>query len=105
MAEFGEEAGGPDPHLSKNHLPLAIVSSESEKSLYLWEKYSHTKKKKTQLKSTLVSIHNLGEGISHRFNSYMKKTHNHSEADVSHFLLVLIFQVAAQLFGDCSIER
>lgn len=45
VAEFGEEAGGPDPRLSKNHLSLAIVSSESEKSLYLWEKYSQKKKK------------------------------------------------------------
>lgn len=59
MAALGEEAGGPDPCLLKNHLSVAIVSSESEKSL--------------QLKRTLVSIYNLGEGISHRFNSYMKK--------------------------------
>ena len=31
------------------------------------------KKRKAQPKSTLVSIYNWGEGISHRFSSYMKK--------------------------------
>ena len=31
------------------------------------------KERKAQLKSTLVSIYNWGEGISHRFSSYMKK--------------------------------
>lgn len=44
VAEFGEEAGG----LSKNHLSLAIVSSESEKSLYLWEKTHKKKENRTE---------------------------------------------------------
>lgn len=80
MAEFGEEACGPDSHPSKSLLPLAIASPESENPFRLWEK-PH-KKRKAQPKSTLVSIYNWGEGISHRFNSHTKKRTNYSEADV-----------------------
>lgn len=47
--------------------------------------------RKAQLPSTWASIYNLGEGISHRFNSYMKKNQLLRGGCVSHFLFAFVF--------------
>lgn len=65
------EEAGPPPRPLRTVLPLALTFPKSENPFRLWEK-PH-KKGKAQPKGTLVSIYNPREGISHRFNSCMKK--------------------------------
>lgn len=98
MAEFGKEA-------------VALIHVSLETSC-LWQLFllkvkipfvcgknliktkkqkNNNTKNKAQPKSTLVSIYNLGEGISRRFNSYMKKNLLLRSGCVSHFLLALSF--------------
>lgn len=90
MAEFGEEACGPDSHPSKSLLPLAIASPESENPFRLWEK-PH-KKRKAQPKSTLVSIYNWGgRNFTQIQLTYEKKNQLLRGRCVSHFLSALIF--------------
>ena len=62
-------------------------------------KKPHKKKKKerkAQLKSTLVSIYNWGEGISHRFSSYMKKE------PITQRRMCFPFPMSANFLGHCS---
>lgn len=54
------------------------------------------KERKAQLKSTLVSIYNWGEGISHRFSSYMKKE------PITQRRMCFPFPMSANFLGHCS---